>query len=134
MRPRRRFVTRVAAAVLLVVSAPAFRSYGQASPSVGDRPRLLVLTDISNEPDDEESLVRLLVYANEFDIEGLVATTSTWLRQGTREDLVRRGIAAYGQVRDNLAQHASGYPAAEALLAALRSNGPQISQLLRFAG
>jgi hypothetical protein len=75
-----------------------------------------VLTDISNEPDDEESLVRLLVYANEFDVEGLVATTSTWLRRGPREDLIRRDIAAYGQVRDNLAQHASGYPTAKALL------------------
>lgn len=41
-----------------------------------DRPRLFVLTDLANEPDDEESLVRLLAYANEFDIEGIVATTS----------------------------------------------------------
>src|ERR1022692_881022 len=45
-----------------------------------EKPRVLVLTDISNEPDDEESLVRFLVYANEFDVEGLFATTSTWLR------------------------------------------------------
>ena len=29
-----------------------------------EKPRILVLTDISNEPDDEESLVRFLVYAN----------------------------------------------------------------------
>lgn len=36
-----------------------------------DKPRLFVLTNISNEPDDEESMVRLLVYANEFDLEGL---------------------------------------------------------------
>ena len=28
-----------------------------------DKPRVFVLTDISNEPDDEESLVRFLVYA-----------------------------------------------------------------------
>ncbi len=27
------------------------------------RPRVIVLTDISNEPDDEESLVRFLVYS-----------------------------------------------------------------------
>lgn len=32
--------------------------------------RVFVLTDISNEPDDEESLVRFLVYANEYDVEG----------------------------------------------------------------
>jgi len=93
----------------------------QASPPRAAKPRLLVLTDISNEPDDEESLVRLLVYANEFDMEGLIATTSTWLRAGTREDLIRRDIDAYGRVRDNLVQHASGYPNAEALLAVTAS-------------
>jgi hypothetical protein len=85
-------------------------------PNRPDKPRLLVLTDISNEPDDEESLVRLLVYANEFDIEGLVATTSTHLRDKLREDLIRRGIAAYAKVRPNLEKHAEGYPTAEALL------------------
>lgn len=41
--------------------------------------RLFVLTDITNEPDDQESLVRLLVYANEYDLEGIIATTSTHL-------------------------------------------------------
>jgi hypothetical protein len=60
-----------------------------------EKSRVFVLTDISNEPDDEESLVRFLVYANEFDVEGLVATTSTWLKTKTREDLIRRDIAAY---------------------------------------
>ena len=38
--------------------------------------RVLVLTDIENEPDDAQSMVRFLTYANQFDIEGLVATTS----------------------------------------------------------
>ena len=37
---------------------------------------MFVLTDISDEPDDEESLVRFLVYANEFDVEEIVATTT----------------------------------------------------------
>jgi len=82
-----------------------------------DKSRVLVLTDISNEPDDEESLVRFLVYANEYDVEGLVATTSTWLKSRTREDLIRRQIEAYGQVRDNLAKHAPGFPSKERLLA-----------------
>lgn len=81
------------------------------------RPRLFVLTDLANEPDDEESLVRLLVYANEFDIEGLVATTSIHLRKGPREDILRATLDAYAQVRDNLAKHAEGYPTADALRA-----------------
>jgi len=83
--------------------------------------RVFVLTDISNEPDDEESLVRFLVYANDYDVEGLVATTSTWLRSGTREDLIHRQIQAYGQVRDNLLAHAPGFPAVEQLLGVTRT-------------
>ena len=34
------------------------------------KPRVIVLTDITNEPDDEQSMVRFLCYANEFDVEG----------------------------------------------------------------
>jgi hypothetical protein len=41
-----------------------------------DKPRLVVLTDIGGDPDDQQSLVRLMVYANEFEIEGLIATAS----------------------------------------------------------
>jgi len=40
-------------------------------------------------------MVRFLVYANEYDIEGLVATTSTWLRSTTRVDLIHRQLDAY---------------------------------------
>jgi hypothetical protein len=76
----------------------------------------VVLTDISNKPDDEESLVRFLVYANEYDVEGLVATTSTWLPSGTREDLIRAQLDAYEKVRPSLSLHAQGYPTADALL------------------
>ena len=43
---------------------------------VDDRPRLFVLTDIGGDPDDQQSLVRLMVYANEFQIEGLVASAA----------------------------------------------------------
>jgi hypothetical protein len=92
--------------------------------SAAERPRVVVLTDISNEPDDEESLVRFLVYSNELDVEGLIATTSTHLRTKTREDLIRRQIEAYGQVRANLEKHAPGYPTAEHLLAVTHTGQP----------
>ena len=36
------------------------------------KPRAFVLTDIENEPDDAMSLVRFLVYSNNWDVEGLV--------------------------------------------------------------
>lgn len=97
-----------------------------------ERPRVFVLTDISNEPDDEESLVRFLVYANEFDVEGLVATTSTWLKTKTREDLIRRQIAAYAEVRPNLSKHAPGFPTAEQLLAVTKTG--QANYGMAFVG
>jgi len=40
------------------------------------KPRVIVLTDITNEPDNEQSMVLFLCYTNEFNVEGLVATTS----------------------------------------------------------
>ena len=88
------------------------------------KPRLVVLTDLSNEPDDEESLVRLLVYSDEFDIEGLVATTSNWLKSNPREDLIHRDLAAYAKVRPNLIKHSPGFPTADALAAVARSGQP----------
>ena len=59
-----------------------------------DKPRVIVLTDISNEPDDEQSLVRFLVYANEFEVEGLIATTSVWLKDKVRPDKIGERIGA----------------------------------------
>lgn len=86
--------------------------------------RLIVLTDIENEPDDAQSLVRLLLYANEIDIEALVATTSTHMRNNIHPDSIRRTIAAYGQVRGNLLLHASGYPTADSLATRVLSGQP----------
>jgi hypothetical protein len=103
--------------VLAALAGPGLRAAENATVIPAVKPRLLVLTDLSNEPDDEESLVRLLVYANEFDLEGLVATTSNWLRQDPREDLIHRDLAAYALVQPNLSRHAPGFPTAEALRA-----------------
>ena len=90
-------------------------------PLHSDRPRVLVLTDIGNEPDDAQSLVRFLVYANQFDIEGILATTSAWLREQVHTEMVRGHVSAYGEVRDNLAVHAPGFPTAEELQAKVGS-------------
>ena len=72
------------------------------------KPRLVVLTDISSltagvaEPDDGQSLIRLMLYANEFDIEGLIATSNLGHGQKTRPDLIRQVVDAYEKVRPNL--------------------------------
>ena len=41
------------------------------------RPRVVVISDIGNEPDDQMSLVRFLLYSNQFEVEGLISSTST---------------------------------------------------------
>ncbi len=90
-----------------------------------DKLRVIVLTDITNEPDDEQSMVRFLCYANEFDVEALIATTSCWLRNRTAPEKITERIEAYGQVRDNLTKHASGWPSKEDLLKVVKTGVPR---------
>lgn len=89
--------------------------------------RLFVLTDITNEPDDQESLVRLLVYANEYDLEGIIATTSTHLRNQTRKDKIEKLVRDYGLVKPNLDKHAPNYPTMEYLLSITSEHLPVYS-------
>jgi hypothetical protein len=94
------------------------------------RPRLAVLTDIGGDPDDQQSLVRLMVYANAFEIEFLMATaagTPGELKQPTvRPDLIREIVGAYGAVRTDLVNHSQepGWPTAEALLKTVATGNP----------
>ncbi|MFG6416166.1 nucleoside hydrolase-like domain-containing protein [Roseateles sp. DC23W] len=87
-----------------------------AAPAIAAKPRVLVLTDIENEPDDAMSMVRLLTYANQFDLEGLVATTSTHQKSRVAPQRIRQIVSAYAKVRDNLEKHERGFPAGEQLL------------------
>lgn len=81
-----------------------------------NRPRVLVLTDISSltakvrEPDDGQSLVRFLLHSNEFDVEGFVASSNMRHGQTVRPELIREAIDAYAKVWPNLKRHAKGYP------------------------
>ncbi len=78
-------------------------------------PRAFVISDIGNEPDDQMSFVRFLLYSNEIDVEGLVAATSTWQKAITHPETMHQIIALYGQVQPNLLKHAPGWPAAAEL-------------------
>jgi hypothetical protein len=97
--------------------------------AAAERPRLAVLTDIGGDPDDQQSLIRLMVYANEFEIEALVASavgTRGELKESTtRTDLLRTVIRAYGEVRPRLLRHAEGWPTEESLLAVVKSGNPR---------
>src|SRR5690349_11369359 len=87
------------------------------------RPRLIIETDAGGDPDDEQSLVRFLVYANEFDVEGIIANRAV-AREGENKNAVRDGlgivrslIRAYGECHGNLARHDARFPAPAQLLA-----------------
>ena len=88
------------------------------------KPRVLVLTDIENEPDDAMSLVRFLTYSNQFDVEGLVATTSIHLQDKTAAWRIRDIVGAYGEVQNNLELHEPGYPDSDYLLSITKEGPP----------
>jgi hypothetical protein len=88
------------------------------------RVRVVVLTDIANEPDDQMSMVRFLVYSNQFDVEGLIATTSTWMRNRVRPDVIHSLIDTYAQVQPNLMKHQAGFPSAASLQSVVASGQP----------
>jgi hypothetical protein len=130
----------VRGAVVCVVAAVAGFGLSAAGPTSADtgnepppptqvdwftgKPRVVVLSDIGNEPDDQMSFVRFLVYSNELDIEGLVASTSTWQRTVVHPETMREIVDTYGQVRPNLLLHAGGWPTAAALRAVVTSGQP----------
>src|SRR5664279_5595997 len=87
-------------------------------------PRVIIISDIGNEPDDQMSLVRLLLYSNELDIEALIASTSTWQKTAPHADTVHTLVKAYGKVRPNLLLHAKGWPAADDLDARIFTGQP----------
>jgi hypothetical protein len=94
-------------------------------PQYQDRHRVIVLTDIENEPDDAQSMVRFLLYSNHFDVEGLIATTSQHLRNRTAEWRIREIVEAYGKVRDNLNLHEPGFPPEDYLKSVISKGIPR---------
>lgn len=110
-------------ALIVVGSA----SNGSANAALHDRPRLLVLTDIGQDPDDLQSLVRLLHYANEFSIEGIVATADNNYEHESatiRDDIVHETLDRYAEVLPNLRQHDARFPSAASLHAVVKPGSP----------
>ena len=80
------------------------------------RPRVIVTSD--GEIDDECSMVRFLLCANEWDIEGIVTSSSQYHWQGHRwagDDWVEPYLDAYAQVYPNLMKHDPAFPRPEYL-------------------
>lgn len=88
------------------------------------KPRAIILTDIEADPDDTQSLVRLLLYSNEIEIQGLIATTSTHMRTRVVPESIRAVVAAYAKVHSNLLKHDPQYPGPEVFLSLIKSGLP----------
>ncbi len=89
-----------------------------ASPSFGAEGRSRVIVTSDGEIDDECSMVRFLLYANEWDVEGIVTSSSQYHWQGHNwagDDWLEPYLDAYAQVYPNLVKHDAGYPTPEYL-------------------
>ena len=86
-----------------------------------ERLRIIIETDAGGDPDDEQSLVRFLLYTNEWDVEGIICTLA---KARDKENLnpernglgiVRRQLKAYGDCHANLVKHDRRFPNMEYL-------------------
>jgi len=96
--------------------------------SSAQKPRLLITTDIGGDPDDRQSLIRLLTYANAFEMEGFISSaagTPGELRKAVvMPELILEIIDAYARVWPNLKKHDPGYPEPEKLKALIKQGNP----------
>ena len=80
------------------------------------RPRVIVTTD--GEIDDRCSMIRFLMYSNEFDVEGLIYSSSMfhWLGQTwSGVEWINAEIEMYSRVYPSLIRNAEGYPTPDEL-------------------
>jgi hypothetical protein len=93
-----------------------------SSVSATERLRVVAETDAGGDPDDEQSMVRFLLYANEWDVEGIIANRAqardgeNLNKERTGLGIVRQLVKAYGECWPNLVQHDDRYPKPEKLL------------------
>lgn len=118
---------RAALMSAVLLSAPTVALCQSEAPTAAQsaaKPRLFVLSDIEADPDDTQSLIRLLLYSNEIDLEGLVATTSVHQKNRVAPESIQRVIAEYAKVRANLALHDPAFPDAATLSRLVGSGQP----------
>lgn len=117
-----RITSRLALRLLAFFAAFWIPLPADAADLQSQRLRVIIETDAGGDPDDEQSLVRFLLYVNEWDVEGIIANRAT-VRTGenlnterTGLGIVRRLISAYGECFPHLKQHDPRYPSPEQLL------------------
>ncbi|MCC6231780.1 MAG: DUF1593 domain-containing protein [Verrucomicrobiales bacterium] len=100
---------------------------GARGVEASERRRVIIETDAGGDPDDEQSLVRFLLYANEWEVEGLIANRARARAGENRNEertgvgIVRRLVDAYAACWPRLVEHDPRYPRPEALRAVVKS-------------
>jgi len=95
--------------VLMLINPSAFAQF-----------RVIVSSDFppfpvtNSDPDDVQSMVRFLLYSNEFDIEGLIASAGTFGMVAEKKNIID-AIEKYDAVDENLRKHDPNYPTADYL-------------------
>ncbi|WNH10366.1 DUF1593 domain-containing protein [Thalassobellus suaedae] len=80
------------------------------------KPRIIVTSD--GEIDDECSMVRFLLYANEWDVEGIITSSSQYHWHGHNwagDDWIDPYFEYYSKVYPNFIKHSKGYPTTDYL-------------------
>jgi hypothetical protein len=106
--------------------------FWQFSFSQTEKQRLLILADMGNEPDEVQQMVHMMMYSNEFDLEGLIAVSGKYLHSAHRlpertrlyPDLFHMIIDAYEKDLPNLEKHARDWPAPDYLRSIVKSGQP----------
>ena len=105
-------IQRLIRALLAIASVTvAIHTVSAAKAEASPKTRVIVTSD--GEIDDQCSMVRFLLYANEWDIEGVITSSSQYHWQGHKwpgDDWIKPYLDAYAQVYPNLRKHDAGYP------------------------
>src|SRR5690242_11609379 len=101
--------------ILTLLSAVLFLFSIKGLAQQAKKLRVVVLTDIEADPDDTQSMIRFLLYCNEWDVEGLIATTSIHQQTRVAPESILRVLDAYKKVQPNLLKHEKGYPSYDQL-------------------
>lgn len=136
MKSRTRMFTSAAAACLLVAFAHYPAQSAETNPAAttssgttNQRLRVIMTTDfppigvvksgnvpntMKSDPDDMQSMVRFLLYANEFDVEGLIASAGTFAMEAHKKNILDV-LDVYEKVYPNLKKRDPKYPTADRL-------------------
>ncbi len=67
--------------------------------------------DRRSDPDDVQSMVRFLLYSDDFDVQGLIASAGTFANVANKQNILDI-LKVYKKVYPNLKKHVPGYPTA----------------------